>query len=54
MRKVDIVIIFYYYYDYYIFFFEGFYESFSEDYVREIYVGKIFFIKYFIENINFS
>jgi predicted metallo-beta-lactamase superfamily hydrolase len=53
-RKADIVTISHYHYDHHTPFFEGLYESSSEEYAREIYAGKLLFIKHPKENINFS
>lgn len=53
-RKADIVTISHYHYDHHTPFFEGLYESSSEAFAREIYAGKLLFIKHPTENINFS
>ncbi len=52
--RADVVAISHYHYDHHTPFFEGLYESSSEAYAREIYVGKLLFIKHPKENINFS
>ncbi|CAD5244987.1 MBL fold metallo-hydrolase [Thermococcus camini] len=52
--KADVVTISHYHYDHHTPFFEGLYESSSEEYAREIYEGKLLFIKHPRENINFS
>ena len=53
-RRADVVTISHYHYDHHTPFFEGLYESSSEEYAREIYSGKLLFIKHPRENINFS
>ncbi|NJE04538.1 MBL fold metallo-hydrolase [Thermococcus sp. MV11] len=53
-RKADVVAISHYHYDHHTPFFEGLYESSSEEYAKEIYSGKLLFIKHPKENINFS
>ncbi|ASJ07783.1 hypothetical protein A3L11_00475 [Thermococcus siculi] len=53
-RKADVVTISHYHYDHHTPFFEGLYESSSEAFAREIYAGKLLFIKHPRENINFS
>ncbi|ASJ05963.1 MBL fold metallo-hydrolase [Thermococcus pacificus] len=53
-RRADVVTISHYHYDHHTPFFEGLYESSSEEYAREIYAGKLLFIKHPRENINFS
>ncbi|WP_048151010.1 MBL fold metallo-hydrolase [Palaeococcus ferrophilus] len=53
-RKADVVTISHYHYDHHTPFFEGLYESSSEAFAREIYTGKLLFIKHPRENINFS
>ena len=53
-RRADIITISHYHYDHHTPFFEGLYESSSEEYAREIYTGKLLFIKHPRENINFS
>ncbi|WP_297549024.1 MBL fold metallo-hydrolase [Thermococcus sp.] len=53
-KRADVVIISHYHYDHHTPFFEGLYESSSESYAREIYEGKLLFIKHPRENINFS
>jgi predicted metallo-beta-lactamase superfamily hydrolase len=53
-QRADVVTISHYHYDHHTPFFEGLYESSSEDYAREIYTGKLLFIKHPKENINFS
>ncbi|WP_456366604.1 MBL fold metallo-hydrolase [Thermococcus sp.] len=53
-RRADVVTISHYHYDHHTPFFEGLYESASEEYAREIYVGKLLLIKHPRENINFS
>ena len=53
-KRADVVTISHYHYDHHTPFFEGLYESSSEEYAREIYAGKLLFIKHPRENINFS
>ncbi|MDI3475242.1 MAG: uncharacterized protein PWQ79_554 [Thermococcaceae archaeon] len=53
-RKADVVTISHYHYDHHTPFFEGLYESSSEALAKEIYAGKLLFIKHPRENINFS
>ena len=53
-RRADVVTISHYHYDHHTPFFEGLYESSSEAFAREIYAGKLLFIKHPKENINFS
>ncbi|NJE02167.1 MBL fold metallo-hydrolase [Thermococcus sp. JdF3] len=53
-RRADVVTISHYHYDHHTPFFEGLYESSSEEYAKEIYSGKLLFIKHPRENINFS
>lgn len=53
-KRADVVTISHYHYDHHTPFFEGLYESSSEEYAREIYKGKLLFIKHPKENINFS
>lgn len=53
-KRADVVTISHYHYDHHTPFFEGLYESASEEYAREIYAGKLLFIKHPRENINFS
>ncbi|WP_297090827.1 MBL fold metallo-hydrolase [Thermococcus sp.] len=53
-RRADVITISHYHYDHHTPFFEGLYESSSEEYAREIYEGKLLFIKHPRENINFS
>ena len=53
-KRADVVIVSHYHYDHHTPFFEGLYESSSEEYAREIYEGKLLFIKHPRENINFS
>ena len=53
-KKAEVVTISHYHYDHHTPFFEGLYESASEEYAREIYAGKLLFIKHPKENINFS
>ncbi|MBP1911716.1 MBL fold metallo-hydrolase [Thermococcus stetteri] len=53
-RKAEVVTISHYHYDHHTPFFEGLYESSSEAFAREIYSGKLLFIKHPTENINFS
>ncbi len=53
-KRADIITISHYHYDHHTPFFEGLYESSSEAFAREIYEGKLLFIKHPRENINFS
>ena len=53
-KRADVVIISHYHYDHHTPFFEGLYESSSEAFAKEIYGGKLLFIKHPKENINFS
>ncbi|ASJ03676.1 hypothetical protein A3L09_00335 [Thermococcus profundus] len=53
-RRADVITISHYHYDHHTPFFEGLYESSSEEYAREVYTGKLLFIKHPRENINFS
>ncbi len=53
-KRADVVTISHYHYDHHTPFFEGLYESSSGEYAREIYAGKLLFIKHPRENINFS
>lgn len=53
-KRAEVVTISHYHYDHHTPFFEGLYESASEEYAREIYEGKLLFIKHPKENINFS
>ncbi|WP_010480175.1 MBL fold metallo-hydrolase [Thermococcus zilligii] len=53
-RRADVVTVSHYHYDHHTPFFEGLYESSSEEYAREIYGGKLLFVKHPRENINFS
>ncbi|WP_457742474.1 MBL fold metallo-hydrolase [Thermococcus sp.] len=53
-KRTDVVVISHYHYDHHTPFFEGLYESSSEAFAREIYEGKLLFIKHPRENINFS
>ena len=53
-RRADVITISHYHYDHHTPFFEGLYESSSEAFAREIYAGKLLFIKHPRENINFS
>jgi predicted metallo-beta-lactamase superfamily hydrolase len=53
-RKAEVVTISHYHYDHHTPFFEGLYESSNEAFAREIYAGKLLFIKQPTENINFS
>ena len=53
-KRADVITISHYHYDHHTPFFEGLYESSSEAFAREIYEGKLLFIKHPRENINFS
>ncbi len=53
-RRADVVTVSHYHYDHHTPFFEGLYESSSEEFAREIYAGKLLFVKHPRENINFS
>jgi len=53
-RRADVVTISHYHYDHHTPFFESLYESSSEAFAREIYTGRLLFIKHPQEDINFS